>query len=188
MTTTQGRLESIYPALLAIINNIAPYVRDLQRATSSKLLDLFASLSSPRYLLEKEGNHAMLLSLLQAMNAILEHQYEGMFCPILFHVVFSAFRGVLWRSLVSFSIAVVLSVPPSSRCEKRVGGALFVRRSAVSALSFEVLALQLESLCCPIESPKPDMCSLCLPLSVKLTRRRSQSPICRSGGSQPEAF
>lgn len=77
MTTTSGRLESIYPALLAIVNNIAPYVRDLQRATSSKLLDLFAQISSPRFLLEKESNHHMLQLLLQAMNAILEHQYDG---------------------------------------------------------------------------------------------------------------
>lgn len=80
MTSTQGRLESIYPALLAIINNIAPHVRDLERATSSKLLDLFVSMSSPKYLLEKEGNNAMLFSLLEAMNAILEHQFEGT-CP-----------------------------------------------------------------------------------------------------------
>lgn len=81
MTTTQGRLESMYPALLAIINNIAPSVQNLQRATSSQLIDLFTSMSSPKFLLEKEGNHAMLLSLLQAMNALLEHQYEGVFFP-----------------------------------------------------------------------------------------------------------
>ncbi|KAK0356729.1 hypothetical protein LTS02_002788 [Friedmanniomyces endolithicus] len=74
MTTTQGRLESIYPALLAIVNNIAPNVRDLQRATSSKLLDLFISMSSPSFLLEKEPNHQLLMQLLQAMDAILEYQ------------------------------------------------------------------------------------------------------------------
>lgn len=78
MTTTQGRLESIYPAQLAIINNIAAYVRDLQRATSSKLLDLFASLSAPAFLLEKESNHHLLEQLLQAINTVLEHQLEGM--------------------------------------------------------------------------------------------------------------
>ncbi|TKA83595.1 hypothetical protein B0A55_00401 [Friedmanniomyces simplex] len=74
MTTTQGRLESIYAALLAIVNNIAPNVRDLQRASSSKLLDLFISMSSPTFLLEKEPNHQLLMQLLQAMDAILEHQ------------------------------------------------------------------------------------------------------------------
>ncbi|KAK5116136.1 hypothetical protein LTR62_008462 [Meristemomyces frigidus] len=77
MTTTQGRLESIYPALLAIVNNIAPYVKDLQRATSSKLLELFGSLSAPTFLLEKESNHLLLEQLLQALNAILEHQVEA---------------------------------------------------------------------------------------------------------------
>ncbi|EMC94101.1 hypothetical protein BAUCODRAFT_74343 [Baudoinia panamericana UAMH 10762] len=74
MTTTQGRLESIYPALLAIINNVAPYALEIQRATSSKLLDLFASLSSPTFLLEKEGNHHLLEQMLQIINAVLEHQ------------------------------------------------------------------------------------------------------------------
>ncbi len=77
MTTTQGRLESIYPALLAIVHNIAPNVRDLQRATSSKLLDLFISMSSPSFLLEKEPNHQLLMQLLQAMDAILEYQAAG---------------------------------------------------------------------------------------------------------------
>lgn len=77
LTSTKGRLESIYPALLAIVNNIAPYVRDLQRATSCKLLDLFTQFSTPAFLLSSEGNHTMLLSLLEAMNAILEHQYDS---------------------------------------------------------------------------------------------------------------
>lgn len=77
MTTTAGRLESIYPALLAIISNIAPYTKNIQRATSSKLLDLYVQMSSPKFLLEKETNHHMLQLLLQAINGILEHQYEG---------------------------------------------------------------------------------------------------------------
>ena len=78
MTTTQGRLESVYPALLAIINNIAPYTQNLERATSSKLLALFHSLSGPNHLLEKEQNHTVLMSLLDVFDAILKHQYEGM--------------------------------------------------------------------------------------------------------------
>jgi len=86
MTTTHGRLETMYPSLLAIINNIAPYVQDLQRASSSKILDLFVQVSSPKFLLEKEYNHNTLISLLRAINAILENQFEctcenlGLFC------------------------------------------------------------------------------------------------------------
>ncbi|WPG98519.1 Hypothetical protein R9X50_00131000 [Acrodontium crateriforme] len=76
ITTTKGRLESIYPALLAIILNIAPYVVELGRATSSKLMELFALLSSPPFLLEKESNHQLLGSLLQAMTAILEYHLK----------------------------------------------------------------------------------------------------------------
>jgi len=76
LTTTKGRLESIYPALLAIVNNIAPYVQELQRATCTKLLDLFISFSSPTFLLANDSNHTLLLSLLEAMCAILDHQYD----------------------------------------------------------------------------------------------------------------
>lgn len=77
LTTTKGRLESIYPALLAIVNNIAPYVQELQRATCTKLLDLFISFSSPVFLLANDSNHTLLLSLLEAMCAILDHQYDA---------------------------------------------------------------------------------------------------------------
>lgn len=76
LTTTKGRLESIYPALLAIVNNIAPYVQELQRATCTKLMDLYISFSSPAFLLANESNHTLLLSLLEAMCAILDHQFH----------------------------------------------------------------------------------------------------------------
>ncbi|TKA79901.1 hypothetical protein B0A49_01103 [Cryomyces minteri] len=76
ITASNGKVDAIYPALLAIINNIAPYIQNLERATSNKLLDLFKSLSSPRFLLASETNHTLLLSLLEAMNAIIEHQYN----------------------------------------------------------------------------------------------------------------
>ncbi|KAK4996244.1 hypothetical protein LTR66_004101 [Elasticomyces elasticus] len=76
ITASSGKLEAIYPALLAIINNIAAHVENLGRATSSKLLQLFVLLSSPTFLLANESNHALLQSLLEAMNAIIEHQYS----------------------------------------------------------------------------------------------------------------
>ncbi|KAF2497069.1 hypothetical protein BU16DRAFT_538188 [Lophium mytilinum] len=75
LTTSKGKLDAIYPALLAIINNIAAYIEDMGRATSSKLLQLFASMSSPSFLFANEGNHLLLQSLLEALNAIVEHQY-----------------------------------------------------------------------------------------------------------------
>lgn len=77
VTSTKGRLESIYPALLAIVNNISPYVQELQRATAMKLLDLFTSFSSPAFLLANESNHTLLLSLLEAICSVLDHQYDS---------------------------------------------------------------------------------------------------------------
>jgi hypothetical protein len=74
-------LESLLPALLAVLGNIAPYVEDLQRATSSMLMGLFTMTSSPTFLLANETNHTLLFSLLEAMNAILEHKYEGVWFP-----------------------------------------------------------------------------------------------------------
>ncbi|KAF2744920.1 hypothetical protein M011DRAFT_469950 [Sporormia fimetaria CBS 119925] len=77
LTTSKGKLDAIYPALLAIINNIAAYIKNLGRAPSSKLLQLFASMSSPSFLFANENNHALLRSLLEAINAIIEHQYQN---------------------------------------------------------------------------------------------------------------
>jgi hypothetical protein len=75
ITGSRGKLDAIYPALLAIINNIAPYAQHLSPMTSSKLLQLFASMSAPSFLLAKETNHSLLQSLLESINAVVEHQY-----------------------------------------------------------------------------------------------------------------
>ncbi|KAK4680249.1 hypothetical protein QC764_211420 [Podospora pseudoanserina] len=75
ITTSQGKLTAIYPALLAIINNIAPYLDGLSAPTCSKIMHLFNSMSSPSFLLANETNHSLLRSLLEAINSIVEHQY-----------------------------------------------------------------------------------------------------------------
>ncbi|MCJ1287629.1 hypothetical protein MMC26_006981 [Xylographa opegraphella] len=76
ITGSKGKLDAIYPALLAIINNIAAYLENLNSVTSLKLLQLFSSMSSPSFLLANENNHILLTSLLESMNAIIEHRYE----------------------------------------------------------------------------------------------------------------
>ena len=75
ITGSRGKLDAIYPALLAIINNIAPYVTHLGISASSKLLQLFASMSAPSFLLANETNHSLLQSLMESINATVEHQY-----------------------------------------------------------------------------------------------------------------
>jgi hypothetical protein len=78
---SQGKLTAVYPALLAVINNIAAYLENISAATSSKLLQLFASMSSPGFLLSNDSNHDLLRSLLESMNAIIEHQYSSKYLP-----------------------------------------------------------------------------------------------------------
>ena len=77
ITGSKGKLDAIYPALLAIINNIAAYLEDISPLASYKILQLFASMSSPSFLLANETNHTLLNSLLESMNAIIEHKYDS---------------------------------------------------------------------------------------------------------------
>ncbi|KAL9026535.1 MAG: hypothetical protein Q9196_004815 [Gyalolechia fulgens] len=77
ITTTKGKLDAIYPALLATINNVAPYLQNLDERSSTKFMQLFASMSAPSFLLANDTNHALLQLLLEAMNAIIEHQYTN---------------------------------------------------------------------------------------------------------------
>lgn len=76
--TSKGKLDTIYPALLAVVNNVASHAADLNTSTSSKLMQLFSVMSSPEFLFANESNHELLTSLLEAFNAIIENQYESM--------------------------------------------------------------------------------------------------------------
>ncbi|PHH89252.1 hypothetical protein CDD83_6419 [Cordyceps sp. RAO-2017] len=76
ITTSQGSFAAVYPALLAVINNIAPHVEGLGAAGSSQLMHLFSSMSSPSFLLANESNHTLLHSLLESINCIIENKYR----------------------------------------------------------------------------------------------------------------
>ncbi|TFB04536.1 Ubp5-interacting protein ftp105 [Trichoderma ghanense] len=76
ITTSQGNFAPVYPALLAIINNIAPHVEGLSASTSSQLMHLFSLMASPSFLLANETNHVLLQSLLESLNSILENKYR----------------------------------------------------------------------------------------------------------------
>ncbi|KAI0998293.1 hypothetical protein K3495_g9901 [Podosphaera aphanis] len=73
ITTSQGKLTAVYPALLAVINNIAAYLENLSASASSKLLQLFSSMSSPGFLLANDSNYKLLQSLLESINVTIEH-------------------------------------------------------------------------------------------------------------------
>lgn len=77
ITGSKGKLEAVYPALLAIINNMAAYVQNLSLTTSSRLMQLLTSMASPSFLLANETNHQLLRALLESINAMIEHQYAS---------------------------------------------------------------------------------------------------------------
>ncbi|CAK7206035.1 hypothetical protein SEUCBS139899_008818 [Sporothrix eucalyptigena] len=103
ITTSQSRLTAIYPALLAVINNIAAYVESLSGRTSSRLVQLFNSMSAPSFLLANDTNHDLLCSLLEAFNATIEHQYSSTFIPqgsiLVFTIIKSRRRFEALRNL-----------------------------------------------------------------------------------------
>ncbi|ODA79768.1 hypothetical protein RJ55_05362 [Drechmeria coniospora] len=74
ITKSQGSLAAIYPALLAVINNIAPHVENLGATGGSQLMHLFSSMSSPSFLFANETNHTLLRSLLESINCIIENK------------------------------------------------------------------------------------------------------------------
>lgn len=78
MTSSKGKLDAVYPALMAILKNIGPYVEKLSSTACSKILQLFASMSSPSFLLANETNNYLLSALLEFMNVVLEHQFTRM--------------------------------------------------------------------------------------------------------------
>lgn len=79
ITTSKGNLDTVYPALLTILTNIAPHIKHISPSASSKVVQLFSAMSAPSFLLANETNHTLLASLLDFINAILEHGFTGGF-------------------------------------------------------------------------------------------------------------
>lgn len=77
MTTSKGNLDTVYPAMLIILNNVAPHIKHISPSACSKVIQLFSSMSAPSFLLANESNHILLASLLDFINAVLEHGFKG---------------------------------------------------------------------------------------------------------------
>ncbi|KAI5303491.1 hypothetical protein KEM56_007493 [Ascosphaera pollenicola] len=76
MTTSKGQMNTLFPSLLAIFNNMGPYITNLSVPACRKIHMLLAQMSSPRFLIANETNHLLLQALLQFINSILEHQFD----------------------------------------------------------------------------------------------------------------
>ncbi|KAI8878046.1 hypothetical protein K501DRAFT_259354 [Backusella circina FSU 941] len=75
IVSSKGILSSLYPTMIKILTNLSPFVKNLSPVTSSKLLALFSSFSTPAYLLADETNHLLTKHLLDMFNNALQHQF-----------------------------------------------------------------------------------------------------------------
>eukprot|EP01059_Diplonema_ambulator_P034727 TRINITY_DN7943_c1_g2_i1.p1 TRINITY_DN7943_c1_g2~~TRINITY_DN7943_c1_g2_i1.p1 ORF type:complete len:828 (+),score=267.82 TRINITY_DN7943_c1_g2_i1:1054-3537(+) len=62
---------------LTVISNLSPYAKSLCMVSSTKLVNLFEAISSPRFLKSSEDNWKCLSLILQAFNNLIQYQYEG---------------------------------------------------------------------------------------------------------------
>lgn len=105
IATTPG-LNPLFPALTISISNISPHLRNLGVQASTRLMQLFKAFSTPSFLLADEGHPRLVYYLLETVNSILYHQFNGMsFFPLHFiHLYFlsdcsSLLAGLLLQSL-----------------------------------------------------------------------------------------
>ncbi|KAH7915968.1 high-temperature-induced dauer-formation protein-domain-containing protein [Hygrophoropsis aurantiaca] len=73
IATTSGALNSIYPALIIALSNIAPYFRNLSVVASTRLVQLFKSFSNPLFLLSDESHPRLLFFMLDVFNSVIFH-------------------------------------------------------------------------------------------------------------------
>ena len=76
IATTPG-LNPLFPALTISISNISPHLRNIGVQASTRLMQLFKAFSAPSFLLADEGHPRLVYYLLETINSILYHQFNG---------------------------------------------------------------------------------------------------------------
>ncbi|KAM6500834.1 High-temperature-induced dauer-formation domain containing protein [Amanita muscaria] len=73
VTNPSGGVNSLYPALIITLSNLAPYFKNLSMTASSKLMQLFTSFSNPLFLLADEGHPRLVFFMLEVFNSVIFH-------------------------------------------------------------------------------------------------------------------
>ncbi|WFD41362.1 uncharacterized protein MJAP1_004359 [Malassezia japonica] len=76
LTRSAGLMAPLYPALLLILDNTAPFWRNLSLISAARLEQMLEQFASPRFLLANEGNPRMLGILLDTFSRMLKEQYS----------------------------------------------------------------------------------------------------------------
>ncbi|KAI8380735.1 high-temperature-induced dauer-formation protein-domain-containing protein [Blakeslea trispora] len=75
ISSTQGRLSTLYPPLMLTVSNISSYLTNIGVTTSSKLISMFHSMASPTFLLADEYNPQLTCYLLETLNNLIHYHY-----------------------------------------------------------------------------------------------------------------
>lgn len=101
IATTSGNLNSLYPALIIALSNLAPYFKGLNVAASNRLVQLFGSFSNPLFLLSDEGHPRLLFFMLEVLNSIALHNLAEN--PNLIYGILSSHK--IFEDLGTFTLA-----------------------------------------------------------------------------------
>ncbi|KAH8554602.1 high-temperature-induced dauer-formation protein-domain-containing protein [Umbelopsis sp. PMI_123] len=96
IASTRGALSTLYPALILIIANVSPYLKNLSVSSSSKLVSLFSSFTAPGFLLADDSNHNLVEYILESFNNIIQYQFTDnpnlIYAMIRAHIKFEKLR------------------------------------------------------------------------------------------------
>jgi hypothetical protein len=77
MVQDKGILRNLFDCYLTTICNISPYIKKISMPTSVKIVGLFESFSSKKFLYSAEKNYIYIDIILQIFNNLIQYQYEG---------------------------------------------------------------------------------------------------------------
>lgn len=76
IATSKGHLVTLYSALFMTLSNIAPYVKSISVMASTRLVQLFTSISQPSFLFANDSNFKLLQYILEVLNSTIEHNFN----------------------------------------------------------------------------------------------------------------
>ena len=77
ITSGHPTLKVIHDCMLTIVSNLSPYLKSVNKAAATKLLSLFETFASPRFICAAPHNPNMLFYLLETFNNLIQYQFEG---------------------------------------------------------------------------------------------------------------
>ncbi|KAF9228020.1 hypothetical protein BS17DRAFT_747084 [Gyrodon lividus] len=101
IATTSGALNSLYPALIIALSNVAPYFKNLSVVSSTRLIQMFKSFSNPRFLLFDESHPRLLFFMLEVFNSVIFHHLSDN--PNLLYAIITA--HATFQELGTFTLA-----------------------------------------------------------------------------------